>query len=51
MYQARLKLIDSRVFTGILRKDGRKDERKDGRTDGRMVALLYPAVTSLPGDN
>jgi hypothetical protein len=31
--------VDSRVFTRML--------RKDGRTEGRTVALLYPFATSL----
>jgi hypothetical protein len=34
-----LKDVDSRVFTRMLRKDGRKE--------GRTVALLYPFATSL----
>ena len=46
-----LKDVDSRVFTRMLRKDGRMDGRTDGRMDGRtdMVKPVYPPTTLLWG--
>ena len=35
-----LKDVDPRVFTRMLRKDGRTEGRKDGRTDGSVTISL-----------
>jgi hypothetical protein len=35
-----LKDVDPKVFTRILRKDGRTDGRKEGRTDGSITISI-----------
>ena len=40
-----LKGVDPRVFTRMLRKDGRTDGRKDGRKDGRTDGRTDGSVT------
>jgi hypothetical protein len=39
-----LKDVDPRVFTMMLRKDGKKEGRTDGRTDGSVIISLRNLV-------